>query len=121
MKAPGPTAWQRGLRCSTTNRPRDAAGLAKSRTGMPSLKNEGIDAPVGADIQAILARYQGLEVAKSTHRLAGENWLAGVTAKPMKLVLPNYADRRVVMPIVESSWSEIVVGRLRPSPKNRPV
>jgi hypothetical protein len=23
------------------------------------LKNEGIDAPVGADIQAILARYQG--------------------------------------------------------------
>jgi hypothetical protein len=32
------------------------------------LKSEGIDALVGADIQAILARYQGLEVAKSAHR-----------------------------------------------------
>jgi hypothetical protein len=59
---------------------------------MPSLKNEGIDAPVGADIQAILARYQVLEVAKSTHRLASENWLAGVTAKPMKPIVAFSAD-----------------------------
>jgi hypothetical protein len=58
---------------------------------MPPLKNEGIDAPVGADIQAILARYQGLEVAKSTHRFS-ENWLAGVTAKPMKPIVAFSAD-----------------------------
>jgi hypothetical protein len=57
---------------------------------MPSLKNEGINAPVGADKQAILARYQGLEVAKSTHRLASENWLPGV--KPMKPIVAFSAD-----------------------------
>jgi hypothetical protein len=59
---------------------------------MPSLKNEGINPPVGADIQAILARYQGLEVAKSTHHLASENWLAGVAAKSMKPIVALSAD-----------------------------
>ena len=69
-----------------------APGTRQHDRSDASLKNEGIDAPVGADIQAILARYQGLEVVKSTHRLASENSLAGVTAKPMKPIVAFSAD-----------------------------
>jgi hypothetical protein len=61
-----------------------------------------IDAPVGADIQTILARYQGLEVAESTHSFASKNWLAGVTAKPVKPIVTfsaHYPHDGIGMPI----------------------
>src|SRR5205823_9888059 len=57
-----------------------------------SSKREGIDAPVGADIQTILARYQGLKVAESAHRFTTKNWLAGVPAKPVKPIVTFSAD-----------------------------
>ena len=92
-------------------------------------KDEGVDPTVSADIQATFRRYQRLEVAEPTHRLAGKNWLTGVTAESMKPIITfsteypydgigmtNCQSRELVITrVVVRFWSERRKPRFRPT------
>ena len=43
--------------------------------------------PIGANVQAVLRRYQGLKVTEPTQWFAGHERLPGIAAEPMKPIV----------------------------------
>ena len=52
-----------------------------------NLETERVNAPIGADVEAVLRRYQGLKVTEPTQWFAGHERLPGIAAEPMKPIV----------------------------------
>jgi hypothetical protein len=61
--------------------------LRQSGESLNILETECVNASIGANVQAVLRRYQGLKVTEPTQWFAGHERLPGIAAKPMKPIV----------------------------------